>query len=792
MLEPSTRLGPYEIVAPLGAGGMSEVYRARDTRLERQVAVKVLPPPFAHDPERRARFEREAKAVAALSHPNILAIHDCGTEHGVAYAVMELLEGETLRRRLAHGAVPWRKAVEIAAAIADGLAAAHARGIVHRDLKPDNLFLTSDGRVKILDFGLARLPPAPDAQTATASYHSAPTDPGTVMGTAGYMAPEQARGEPADARSDLFALGCVLYEMVTGRRAFNRETKAETMTAILHDEPPDPSDSGTKVPSELERVIRHCLEKRPGERFESARDLAFALRALLSDSGLAKTAPGPAGRLRRAAAAGTAVALAGGLLAALLVLRAGSHGTPGPDQAIDSIAVLPLADRGGAPDTEFLGDGITECLINNLARLPDLRVLARSIVFHYKGREVNPQAVGRELKVRAVLTGRVAQRGDTLDLQVELVEVETGAQLWGERYRRRFADVFAVQEEVARQIAERLRLRLTGDERRRLAKRHPANVDAFRLYLLGRFHWNKRSRDDLERGAAYFRQAIAEDPTYAPAHAGLADSYLVLATYNYLAPGEALPQARAAANRALELDPELGEAYTSRAWIKYVFDWDWPGAEEDFRRALRLNPGYATGHHWYADYLTARGQFDEAEAAMRRAHELDPFSDIIDRDLAWPVYFARRYDQAIAQLHKVLQEHEDFSAALCLLGRAYEQKGRYEEAVAALQKAVTLSRGNTSTRAMLAHTYARMGKAEEARRLLAELEELSRHAHVSAYALATVHAALGETHQAFAWLQRAAAERSSDLVYLLVDPKLDALRSDPRFRELTTKLNVAP
>src|SRR5262245_21252686 len=407
MLAASTRLGPYEIIAPLGAGGMGEVYRARDTRLEREVAIKVLPAKFTSDPERRSRFEREAKAVAALSHPNILAIHDYAAGEDISFAVMELLLGESLRRRLEAGAFPWRRAVEIAAAVADGLAAAHAKGIVHRDLKPDNIFLTSDGRAKILDFGLARVGEVAPPQNITATYHSDRTDIGTIVGTVGYMAPEQVRGLPADARSDIFALGCVLYEMVSGRRAFDRDTGADTMSAILRDDPPELSDSGKTIPFELARVIRHCLEKDADQRFESARDLAFDLRALLNGSDVTTATPGRSMLGNRTRMIFAAVAVALRLVAALFVSRVLGPDPPESDKAIDSIAVLPLVNVGAEPDTDFLSDGLTESLINNLAQIPKLRVLARSTVFRYKGQEVDPQKVGRELQVRAVLTGRV-------------------------------------------------------------------------------------------------------------------------------------------------------------------------------------------------------------------------------------------------------------------------------------------------------------------------------------------------------------------------------------------------
>lgn len=792
MLAASTRLGPYEIIAPLGAGGMGEVYRARDTRLEREVAIKVLPAKFTSDPDRRSRFEREAKAVAALSHPNILAIHDYAAGEDISFAVMELLQGDTLRRRLTAGPFPWRRAVEIAAAVADGLAAAHAKGIVHRDLKPDNIFLTSDGRAKILDFGLARVGDIAPPQNMTATYHSDRTDIGTILGTVGYMSPEQVRGQPADARSDIFSLGCVLYEMVTGRRAFDHATGADTMSAILRDDPPELSDSGKQVPPELARIIGHCLEKDTDQRFESARDLAFDLRALLSGSDVSAATmhrPAPGRRSRTILAA---VALALGVLAAIFVPRLLRPDRAESDKAIDSIAVLPLVNASGEPDADFLSDGLTESLINNLAQVPNLRVIARSTVFRYQGGEQDPQKIGKELQVRSVLTGRVSQRNDGVTIQVELVDVQTGVRLWGEPYQRKFADIVAVQEEIARQISEKLRLRLTGEEQKRLAKRPTANAEAFRLYLLGRYYWNKRNREALRQAIDYLQQAVAADANYSLAYAGLADAYMLLAAYNYLPPTEAVPPARIAVTKALDLDPELGEAHTSRGWIKYIFDRDWPGAETDFRRGLQLNPGYATGHHWYADFLTAMGRFDEAGTEIRRAQELDPFSSIINRDVAWSYYFARRYDTAIAQLQKVLATDPGFIPALTLLGRAYEQKGMHKESVAVFERAVADSGGNTANKAMLAHVYASMGRADDARSLLTELLAGMRQTYVSPYAIATIHEALGDRDQAFVWLHRAADEHSSDLSYLKVDPKLDGLRSDARFAELLKKMNLPP
>src|SRR5712692_7278870 len=457
-LSPGTHLGPYEILSAIGAGGMGEVYRARDPRLARDVAIKVLPEHLSKDPQALARFEREAKAVAALSHPNILAIFDVGSEQGLSYAVTELLEGETLRTRLGRGAMAWRKAAETGAALADGLAAAHAKGITHRDLKPDNIFLTSDGRVKILDFGLARFTPA--ASPSDEGMTQGETQVGTVVGTVGYMSPEQVRGAAVGPSSDIFSLGCVLHEMISGRRAFLGKTPAETLSAILRDNPAELTGTGVQIPQELERLIAHCLEKNAEERFQSARDLAFGLKAALGGSG-ASTGSQPA--------------------------------PPESTKAANSIAVLPFANASRDPDAEYLSDGITESIINSLTQIGQLRVTPRSKVFRYKGQDVDPQAAGRELGVRVVLAGRVVQRGETLVVGTELIDVLEGSQLWGERYNRKFADIFAVEEEIARKISESLRMKLSGEEKKRLGKRFTENSEAYQLYLKGRHYWVKRT-----------------------------------------------------------------------------------------------------------------------------------------------------------------------------------------------------------------------------------------------------------------------------------------------------------
>jgi eukaryotic-like serine/threonine-protein kinase len=794
MLAASTRLGPYEIVAPLGAGGMGEVYRARDTRLGRDVAVKVLPQAFAHDPDRRDRFEREARAVAALSHPNILAIHDYGTNEAGTYAVMELLEGETLRSSLARGPLPWRKAVEIGIAIAEGLAAAHAKSIVHRDLKPENLFLTVDGQVKILDFGLARVEPPSAQDVATRSYFSAPTEPGTVMGTAGYMSPEQVRGQVVGARSDVFSLGCVLYEMVTAKRPFARTTAVETQTAILHDDPPELNDSGKRVPPELERVIRHCLEKNSEERFQSARDLAFALRAALTDSDTSRATAARLGLPRphwRVAALALLV-LAGGSL--YLYLRDGkqNNGGPGPQrsQLVDSLAVLPFAHGGGDADAEFLGDGITISLTNSLAKLRDLKVRPFSAVSRYKGRETDAPAAGRELQVQAVLMGTIQKRGEDLVISVELVEVSENKQIWGQRYDRKFANLLAVQQEIAQDITATLRLRPTGEETKQLAKRPTEDLEAFRFYILGRVEWNKRTKKALQRGVDYFEQAKQKDPNYALAYAGLADCYNLLNEYGGAPAKESFPKAKAAAQKALAIDESLAEAHTSLAYCLAFHEWDWREADREYRRALALNPSYATAHQWYGECLIILGRTEEGLAHLRRAQELDPSALIIPGLTGWALYNNRQYDQAVGIFRKILALDGQFIQARSFLGWTYAEMGMYAEALAEFQKARLLD-DNPEFLGGIGYVHAVAGRKVEAHKVLDDLKELSSRRHVSPCLLAFIHAALGEVDPALQELEKAYQDRSGWLAYAKVDPKYDKLRSDPRFTDLLRRLGLA-
>lgn len=744
-MDTGTKLGPYEILTPLGAGGMGEVYRARDSRLEREVAVKVLPEHLAQDRESLARFEQEAKAVAALSHPNILAIHDFGSERGIAYAVTELLEGHTLRERMQGSSIGWSKAVDISVALADGLAAAHSKGITHRDLKPENVFLTSDGRVKILDFGLAKVHTpraADDAQTMTQT--------GMVLGTVGYMSPEQVRGEPVRATSDIFALGCVLYEMIAGRRAFSGTTAQETLSAILRDEPADLVASGKAIPQDLARVVAHCLEKHQGERFQSARDLAFALKA---------------------------------------VATGGSQGRPASD-AIDSIVVLPFANASRDPEVDYLCDGITETIINSLTRLPGLRVTPRSTAFRYKGQDVDPQSIGRELGARAVLTGRIVQRGETLVVGTELIDVARQSQLWGERFNRKIADLLAVEEEIAGKISESLRGKLTGEDKKRLARRSTEDSEAYQLYLKGRHAVNRRTLNSLQQGLRYFEQAIEKDPEYALAYSGVSDSYVLLIFLGATRGRDTWAKAREAAARAVAIDDSLAEGHTSLGSVRAYLEGDWAEAEREFRRAIEVNPRYWQAHTWFATLVLAPfGRYDEAIAEIRKGLDLEPLSPTANHHVAMAFLQLQRPDRVIEYARTTLELDPNFVLARVWLGMGYESQRRYDEAIAEFEQvAVLFGESSPAWKAPLAHALAVSGQRADAEKMLEELIRQSEQRYVDPFWIALVCAGLDRPDQAIRYLERAADDGSVNVI--LRYPGLDSVRSDPRAIKLLERLGL--
>jgi TolB-like protein/Tfp pilus assembly protein PilF/tRNA A-37 threonylcarbamoyl transferase component Bud32 len=793
----------FRILEELGGGGMGVVYKAEDTKLKRTVALKFLPEELSKDRQALERFQREAQAASALDHPNICTIHDFGEHEGQPFIVMQYLEGQTLKYRIAGKPLKTDEVLELGIQIADALDAAHAKGIVHRDIKPANIFATERGQAKILDFGLAKLAPKGRGVVDAVGASALPTasiepehltSPGVAMGTVAYMSPEQARGEELDARTDLFSFGAVLYEMATGKQAFSGTTSAVIFHAILSEAPTSPVRLNPDVPVKLEEIINKALEKDRDVRYQHASDMRVDLKRLKRDTdsgrsavaaGVGEVAPRRYAPRRMWLALGIGAVILAGLVRASLYLYSG-RGKP-----IDSIAVLPFANASNDPNTEYLSDGLAESLINSLSELPKLRVMSRNSVFRYKGRETDVQTAGRQLGVRAVLTGRIVQRGDNLTISTELVDTRDNSHLWGEQYNRRLADLLSLQEEIARQIAERLRLRLTGEQQKLLAKRPTENAEAYQLYLKGRYYAGRATKEGLEKGIQYFNQAIASDPSYALAYDGLAYDYWVADEWT-LSPHDAMPKAKEAAKKALELDDTLAEAHTSLAIASEVYDWDWAAAESEFKRSIKLKPNYAAAHEFYGLYLVSVGRANEGIAESERSVDLDPLSPETNAFLGWVLYFAHRYGQAIEQLRKTTDLDPNYWFAHELLGASYEQQGQFPGAIAELQKAVELAGIIAEPTAWLAHVYAVSGKRAEAQKLLDTLKQRSKETYVPAYANAMVYAGLGERDQALAWLERAYQARSTCMNWLKVFPLLDSLRSDPRFQDLLQRMNFPP
>ncbi|HEX8495181.1 MAG TPA: protein kinase [Pyrinomonadaceae bacterium] len=990
-LPTGTQLGRYEIRSPIGAGGMGEVYLGHDASLDRLVAIKLLPRQFTADEDRLRRFKQEARATSALNHPNILTIFEIGEADGAHYIATEFIDGKTLREHMLSTQMKLEEVLEIGIEVASALAAAHEAGIVHRDVKPENIMLRKDGYVKVLDFGLAKLSEqqpshSPQAETLLGSH----TDPGIVLGTVTYMSPEQARGYKVDGRTDIFSLGIVLYEMITGRAPFTGPTASDVIVSILDREPPPLTLHLPNILPEMQRIISKALAKDLEQRYQTIKDLQIDLRRLRQrvefeaemqrttmavpvattpqqslspqENATVITTAAPASQpeseqatirldpnqpskpvmvhvlfmdvvgfsrlpmnrqqqllhqlqeivsgtnefreaklnnqlISRAAGDGMALvffddpaspvrcalqisrALLGhtadiplrmgintgpvfriintagerdvvgaGINMAQRVMDCGDAGhilisktvadilrefgeseeqlddlgeatvkhdvkvhifnlytselgnsqrpskLPSPSVAEktathkDSLAVLPLVNASTDEGAEYLSDGITESIINNLSQLPQLKVMARHTVFRYKGREVDPQEIKRDLGVQKVMMGRVQMFGDNLIIKIELIDLIDGSQLWGDSYKRKSSDIFELQDEISKEISDKLKIKLSGEEKKLLTKRYTENTEAYKLYLKGRYCLSKLTKEGIRKGIEKFQEAIDQDPSYALAYAGLANAYYVQSS-NYLPPKEAMPKAKAAAERALEMDDTLAEAHASLALVKAFYEWDWAGAETEYQRAIELNPGYASAHHWYGWYLALVGRLDEAIAQIKKADELDPLSLEINSDLGLSFFFAGQYERALEQFQKALEEEPDSIWTRFFLGWSFGQMGQLEKAVAEYKKARQLDESPLII-AALGHAYALLGRYDEAQDALDEMKELSTRRHISPYLFTIIYVALGDYDRAFAELEKDYENRSEALAWLKVDPRLDPLRSDPRFTDLQRRVGL--
>jgi serine/threonine protein kinase/tetratricopeptide (TPR) repeat protein len=775
----------YRIIEMVGAGGMGVVYRAHDEHLDRDVALKFLPPGALGDEDARRRFRTEALILAKLNHPNIATIHEFVTEDGTEFLVMEYLSGKSLAQERAGEAWPEKQLVVLSSQIAQALQEAHERGVIHRDLKPGNVMITPKGLAKVLDFGLAGHC-RPVSETTTIDGR---VEPRFVAGTEPYMAPEQLLGDSMDARTDVYGLGALMYQLATGQRPFRDEISARLTDAILHQPPAMVRSLNDGVSPELERIIMKCLEKEPENRYQSAKELDVDLRRMQmpSSSGVivGTTPPKFSKHTRIAATLGFTILLLVGIWFGVRH-RNRIAARSGPLQ-IQSVAVLPLENLSGDPEQDYFAEGMTEELITQLAQIGALRVISRTSVMPYQGSRKPLSEIAKELGVDAVVEGSVMRSGDRVRINAKLIQASTDKSLWAKGYDRDLTDVLNLQAEVARDIAQEIRVELTPQEQSRLASSARVSPEAHDAYLKGRYHWNKDTEQQFRQAEKYFQQAIEIDPNYAASYSGLADYYWAT---NELAPQIAMPKAKENALKALAIDGSLSSAHTTLADVKFYADWDWPGAEMEYKRAVELNPNDSEAHRMYSVFLSAMGRSDDALVEMRIAQNLDPVSFLTSSSLGWTFYFGRQFDRAIDQCQKTLElEPNDIGAHSCL-GYSYMAKKEFARAVAEFKKAAELSGEEPLRIEGLGIAYGFAGQKDEARRLLAELQTKSTLHYVPPYFLASVYAGLGENDKAFALLEKGYNERDAYLTWLKVEPALDPLRSDPRFHVLLQRVGL--